>query len=356
MTDTRLRRGPPWARPPGWNGPGQPNGRRFRRFGLVVLIVIVLLVAALASLVAAILAGNAPAPWITIVVSAVVVIGLLLAARSLWRTARTMDTVMDAADRVAAGDYSVRVGSVPSRPLARLARRFDEMTTRLETNETRRRELLADVAHELRTPLQVIRGTIEGMLDGLYPADTEHVQPLLDETVMMARLLEDLRTFSMAEAGVLSLEEEPVDPRGAAEDAVAALRPLAADAGVKLVIDEGDAPRTIEADPLRLGEVLTNLLTNALHHTPSGGTVSVRLSRSQTGVRFAVEDTGPGIPTAQLPHVFDRFFTSADPGGMGLGLAIAQRLVQAHGGSIEALSPASGGTTIRFVIPGAIRV
>ena len=120
---------------------------------------------------------------------------------------------MDAADRVAGGDYATRVGGCRARQLGRLAGAFDQMTERLETNEQRRRELLADVAHELRTPLQVIRGSVEGMLDGLYPADEAHLRPVLDETELMARLLDDLRTLSMAEAGVLELHRETIDPR-----------------------------------------------------------------------------------------------------------------------------------------------
>ena len=145
-------------------------------------------------------------------------VGLILSARVLWRSASSIGVLMDAADRVAGGDYATRVGAVPSRPLGRLTAAFDQMTERLETNERRRRELLADVAHELRNPLQVIRGSLEGMLDGLYPADEDRLRPLLEETEVMSRLLEDLRTLSMAEAGVLRLERETVDPRQVAEE------------------------------------------------------------------------------------------------------------------------------------------
>jgi signal transduction histidine kinase len=318
----------------------------------VVLAVIVLLVAALATVVASILAGNAPAPWITILVSGVVVVGLLLTLRWLWRSAHAVGALMDAADRVAGGDYTVRVTEAPSRQLTRLTRGFNQMVERLQTSEDRRRELLADVAHELRTPLQVIRGSVEGMLDGLYPADTEHLGPLLDETIVMARLLDDLRTLSMAEAGVLTLDREPVDPRSVVEDAMQTFRSMAEEADVTLATAVADdVPTTIDADPVRLAEVLTNLLANALRHTPAGGTVTVRIAGEPSGVRFEVEDTGPGIAPDQLPFVFDRFVTSADAGGTGLGLAIAKRLVEAHSGSIEASAPASGGTTIRFAIP-----
>jgi two-component system, OmpR family, sensor histidine kinase BaeS len=353
MTDGRGYHGPPW-RSGGreWGGPGFGPGRRFRRGALVFLLAVVLLVAVLATVVASALAGNAPAPWITVVVSAFVLSGLVISVRWLWRNARAVGSLMDAADRVAGGDYATRVPETGARQLNRLTGAFNQMAGQLATNEQRRRELLADVAHELRTPLQVIRGTLEGMLDGLYPADPDRLQPLLDETIVMARLLDDLRTLSTAEAGVLELHRETVDPRALADDAVQAFRSIADKAGVTLTSSYGaDAPSTIEADPVRLGEVLSNLLTNALRHTPSGGRVAVSVDGVEGVCVVVVEDTGRGIPSDQLPTVFDRFVTSADTEGTGLGLAIAKRLVQAHGGTIEATRNASGGTTIRFQIP-----
>ncbi len=306
----------------------------------------------LATVVATIATGNAPAPWITVLVAAVVVVGLVVGARWIWRNARGIGALMDGADRVAGGDYSARVDASGSRQLGRLTGAFNEMTDRLQTDEQRRRELLADVAHELRTPLQVIRGMVEGMVDGLYPSDPEHLRTLIEETTMMARLLDDLQTLSMAEAGVLRLHREALDPRRLANDAVNAFRAMADEAGVDIGAEPApDAPEQIEADPVRLQEVLANVLTNALRHTPAGGVVTVRVGAAGDGVSFEVEDTGPGIPADRLSLVFDRFVSSADVGGTGLGLAIARRIVQAHGGSIEAIAPATGGTRIRIVIP-----
>jgi two-component system sensor histidine kinase BaeS len=351
MTD---HRGPPWRGPPPWTrggGPGFGPGRRFRRGAFALLLLLVLLVSALATLVAAAVAGNAPSPAITVVVAAAVVVGAIAAARWLWRSARTIGALMDAADRVAGGDYAARVDETGPRRLVPLNRAFNEMAERLRSNEERRRELFADVAHELRTPLQVIGGTLEGMLDGLYPPDPERLRPLLDETFVMARLLEDLRTLSMAEAGVLPLHRETVAPRALADDAVRAFLPIAASAGVALSVQAGGAPAAIDADPVRLSEVLANLLANAVRHTPPGGEVVVRLGATPGGAAFLVEDTGAGIAADRLPFVFDRFVTAADAGGTGLGLAIAKRLVEAHGGTIAATSPAAGGTVIRFVIP-----
>jgi len=352
------QRRPPWGEgPPPWvgrGGFGPGGGRRFRRGALFALLLLVLLVSALATVVSRIATGNPPHRGVTVLVTAVVVFGLIGIARWLWRSTRSVGALMDAADRVAGGDYTTRVGDVPAPQLRRLAGSFDQMTMRLQTNEQRRRELLADVAHELRTPLQAIRGSVEGMLDGLYPVDAEHLRPVLERIELMARLLDDLRTLSMAEAGVLELHRETVDPRAVAADGITAFRESAERRGVTLVVDASpDAPTTIEADPVRLAEVVGNLLTNAIRHTPADGTVTVRVGRNGArGASFRIDDTGSGIPADQLPNVFDRFVTSADAGGTGLGLAIAKRLVEAHGGTIAATSPPSGGTSVRFDIPG----
>ena len=359
MTEPHEHRGPPWGGgPPPWsNGPrpwgggGFGPGRRFRRGALAVLTVMVLLIAALSWLVASLVAGNAPHLWVFVVVTTVVLVGLAAVARWLWRYTRAVGGLMDAADRVAAGDYEARIDVSSSGQLRRLGTAFNQMTERLETNERRRRELLADMAHELRTPLQVIRGSVEGMLDGLYGADPERLRAMLDETALMARLLDDLRTLSMAEEGVLPLHREPVDMRILAEDAIRSLEQTANDKTVTLVLEASD-PAPLDADPVRLAEVLQNLLSNAIRHTPPGGRVLVRVSATKTGVRTEVRDTGPGIDAELLPHVFDRFVRSADTGGTGLGLAIAKRLVEAHGGTIEATQPADGGTSIAFTIPG----
>jgi signal transduction histidine kinase len=346
-------RRPPWGDgPPPWVGRGGFDaGRRFRRGALVALTVLVLLVASLATVAASILGGNPPAAWITVTVAGVVVVGLVLSARWLWRNARGVGALMDAADRVAGGDYATRVRAPSSRQLRPLIAAFNEMTDRLETNERRRRELLGDVAHELRTPLQVIRGSVEGMLDGLYPADPATLRTLLDETLVMARLLEDLRTLSMAEEGVLPLHREPVDPRLLVEDAARSFDALAREADVSLEVETDGDGTALEADPVRLAEVLGNLLSNAIRHTPAGGSVRVRSEQEHAAVAFEVIDTGTGIPDEELALVFDRFVRSADTGGTGLGLAIARRLVEAHGGAIGATRAPEGGTRVRFTIP-----
>ena len=284
-----------------------------------------------------------------------IILGLLgvafLAGRAVRRMAAPIGDVMEAADRVAGGDYATRVQVRGPGEVGRLASSFNQMTERLQANETQRRALLADVAHELRTPLSVIRGNVEGMLDGVYPPDEAHLGPVLEETAVMARLLDDLQTLSTAEAGVLRLHRERIDPAALAEDAAAAFRSRADRAGVGLDCRAAGPVPEVDVDPVRIGEVLANLLTNAIRHTPSGGAVRVVVEPAPGGVAFTVADTGPGIDARDLPHVFDRFVKSADSGGAGLGLAIARSLVEAHGGRITAASAPGQGTTMRFVVP-----
>jgi signal transduction histidine kinase len=185
----------------------------------------------------------------------------------------------------------------------------------------------------------------------VYPPDEAHLGPVLEETAVMARLLDDLQTLSTAEAGVLRLHRERIDPAALAEDAAAAFRSRADRAGVALECRAAGPVPEVDVDPVRVGEVLANLLTNAIRHTPSGGTVRVEVEAVAGGVAFTVADTGPGIDARDLPHVFGRFVKSVDSGGAGLGLAIARSLVEAHGGRITATSAPGQGTTMWFVVP-----
>ena len=280
-------------------------------------------------------------------------IAFVAARRAVRRVGKPVGDVMEAADRVAGGDYEARVEERGSLEMRRLAHSFNAMAERLGANEEQRRNFIADVAHELRTPLSVIQGNAEGMLDGLYATDQEHLEPVLDETKVMARLLDDLQTLSTAEAGVLRLHREPVDPAQLVDEAVSAWRSGAEAAGVTL--EERVAPGlpALDLDAVRIGQVLTNLLSNAVRHTPRGGSVVVSAEPARDGkaAAFVVADTGPGIAPDVLAHVFDRFVRGAESGGAGLGLAIAKSLVEAHGGQITAESPAGGGTRIRFVLP-----
>jgi two-component system OmpR family sensor kinase/two-component system sensor histidine kinase BaeS len=294
-------------------------------------------------------------PWPFVPILAVgLVVAFFFAGRAVRGMAGRVGDVMEAADRVASGDYTVRLSERGPGEMRRLARSFNAMTGRLRASEEQRRNLLADLAHELRTPLSVIQGNLEGMLDGLYASDRSHIQPVLEETKVMARLLDDLQTLSRAEAGALRLYRETIQPDELVADAVAAFGPRASAEGVRLARRVTPGLPSVDVDPVRIAEVFANLLLNALQHTPPSGTVVVSASRSQDGrVSFEVADTGPGIPPETLPHVFDRFVKAAHSGGAGLGLAIAKSLVEAHGGEIVAESPPGGGTTMRFVLPVA---
>jgi signal transduction histidine kinase len=278
-------------------------------------------------------------------------LAFFVAIRGVRRMARPVGDVMDAADRVASGDYSVRVRERGAGETRRLTRSFNTMAGRLEAGEAARRGLLADLAHELRTPLSVIQGDVEGMLDGLYPADPDHLRPVLEEAKVMSRLLEDLQTLSTAEAGALRLHRQRVHPIDLVNDAVRTFRTRAASAKVRLEARPATGLPPLDVDPVRLGEVFANILGNALRHTPPGGSVEVAAEDGGREVAFVVRDSGSGIDPQALPHVFDRFVTSTELSGAGLGLAIAKSLVEAHGGRISADSGPGRGTTIRFTVP-----
>jgi two-component system sensor histidine kinase BaeS len=283
-----------------------------------------------------------------------VALAVFLIARAGRRVAAPVADVMEAADRVAAGDYATRVRERGPREVQRLGRAFNEMAERLGTNETRRRQLLADVTHELRTPLSVIQVNLEALIDGLYPIDDAHLRPVLEETKVMARLLDDLQTLSTAEAGVLTLHREPTEPRRLIDAAVQAFTAQAEEAGVHLERRAPEDAHEMDVDRLRIGEVLSNLLSNALRHTPDGGRIVVEAHATEDGVEFSISDTGIGIAQEHLPHVFDRFSRASDSPGAGLGLTIAKTLVEAHGGRIRAESGPAG-TTFVFALPASAK-
>ncbi|HKI27989.1 MAG TPA: HAMP domain-containing sensor histidine kinase [Actinomycetota bacterium] len=296
--------------------------------------------------------GRRAGPWF-LVFPILLIIGFVAFGRVVRRTARPIGEVMDAAARVAEGDYTARAKVQGPGDVRDLARAFNRMAERLQTNEEQRRNLLADVAHELRTPLSVIRGRVEGMADGLYEPGGDDLALIGAETTVMARLLDDLQLLSNAEAGALRLHRERLEPGELVETAEAAHRAEAAERGVALRTEVAPDMRTLDVDRVRIGEVLANLVSNALRHTPAGGTVTVGAARDEAGMAFRVTDTGEGIPADELAHVFDRFTRSPESRGSGLGLAIAKSLVQTHGGTISAESEPGRGTTIRFVLPAA---
>jgi signal transduction histidine kinase len=356
-------------RPPWWpesepfppRGPGPWSGARrhfLRRVGLIVFALFAITFMASALAVAAIsgvlgLGEHRGLVPTAAILSLLLLLAILAAGRTARRMAGPIGEVMEAADRVAAGDYRVRIEGRGTPEMRRLARSFNAMTERLGASEDHRKDLLADVAHELRTPLSVIRGNAEGMLDGLYPPDRAHLEPIIEETKVMSRLLDDLQTLSTAEAGALRLHRSRVDPGHLVDDVAAAFRSQADEAGVRVEARIAARLPEIDVDPVRIGEVLANLVSNALRHTPPDGSVVIAAEPSPDGVSFIVTDTGVGIPPDALPHVFDRFVKAKDSEGAGLGLAIAKALVESHGGRIIAESQLGVGTRVRVDLPRA---
>lgn len=338
------------------------RGRFFWRIGLFFGFLFLLLVAAatVGFWLASGIGRGGPHPFFLIrpfgfILAFVVILALLSAGRAFRRVAAPIGDVMDAVGQVAGGDYTVRAPESGPPEVRALARAFNTMASRLQLADERRRSLLADVSHDLRTPLAVIQGNLEGLLDGVYPRDDAHIILILEETRLLARLVEDLRTLALTESGALKLEREPTDLRALITETAASFQGQAADAGIALVADVAPDVPVVEVDAVRVRQVLENLMVNALRYTPRGGEVRVRcgIIRTADGTRvmISVSDTGPGIAPEDLPHIFDRFFKTPDSRGSGLGLAIAKNLVVAHGGEIAAESDIGRGTTIRFSVP-----
>jgi two-component system sensor histidine kinase BaeS len=271
------------------------------------------------------------------------------------RIASPVADLVSAADRIAHRDFDVRVREPGFGPawIGDTARAFNAMAKELDAQDKARRHLMADIAHELRTPLAIVQGKLEGILDGVYPRDDERLQGLLEDTRVMARLVEDLRTLSTAESGALALSKEPTDIVALAHDVILSLSAHADAAGVALrvEIDSQDDIQPIAIDPMRIREVLTNLVANALRYTPRGGRVLVRVGTRADGVDVRVADNGAGMSEEELPRIFDRFYKGPGSAGSGLGLTIARGLVEAHGGAIRAESQLGVGTTIVLSLP-----
>jgi len=285
--------------------------------------------------------------------------------RSLRRVSVPLDNLLEASAKVADGDFSARVEERGPPEVRALTRGFNSMAERLQVNDQQRRAMLADVSHELRTPITVIQGNIEGILDGLYPADEARLQSIMEETQILSRLVDDLRTLALAESGSLQLRREPTDLKELIRDTVAGFETQAKEKAIKIALLLEDAEE-MEVDPLRIREVLTNVLGNALRYTPDRGEIKVGVKEASTveasdalteeavskrSVVVFVQDTGPGIEASDLSHIFDRFYKSSDSGGMGLGLSIAKYLVEAHGGKISAESEVGKGSRISFTLP-----
>lgn len=271
------------------------------------------------------------------------------------RFGRPLEQLFNAINKVEEGDLSVRVPENKSDMFSDLIKRFNKMVGELERAEQQRRNLTADIAHELRTPLHIIQGNLEGVIDGVYEPTSEHINNTLDETKLLARLVNDLQTLSLAETGQLPLHPTRFLLADLIADLTTSFSSQAASQGIHLIPVIADAHQQLTADYDRLNQVLSNLISNALRHTPKDGTIFIETesaSSPERSVRIIVKDTGAGIASEDLPFIFDRFWrgdkSRSERTHSGLGLAITKQLIHAHGGTIEVQSAPDQGTA--FII------
>ncbi|HID54345.1 MAG TPA: two-component sensor histidine kinase, partial [Anaerolineae bacterium] len=265
--------------------------------------------------------------------------------------------------QIAQGNYGRRVTLPANRPITdldemgQLAHSFNQMAVQLEESDTLRRQLIGDVTHELTTPLTVIKGSMEGLIDGVLPPEPETFQQIYYEAARLQRLVTDLQELSRVESGAYELHIQPVDLATLTDSITSHLRRQFDDKGVQLQVHLPPGLLMAEIDPDRISQVLINLIGNALQHTPSGGLVDVTVQRNNNRVLFTIADTGAGIAAEHLPHLFTRFYRvdksrARASGGSGIGLTIARHLVEAHGGQIWAESAGLGqGSQFTFFLP-----
>lgn len=340
--------------PPMRPWPHRPGAIMWRLAAFLAIVLLIPLVACIGTLWLLGLLGE-PSAQVNSAASAVLVallVGMLLAmAIGAKRVFTPLGELIDAAGRVEAGDYSARVRARGPRELRLLGRAFNDMAQRLEITEQQRRELMAELSHELRTPVSVIQGNLEALLDGVYPADEQHLNPVLDEVHLLSRLIDDLRTLSEAETGTLALHREPTDLGVLVGEVAASYRPQAEAQGVMLELATDEDPPLLQVDPVRIREVLENLLNNALRHAADRGRITLRAASIDGYAQLTVADDGAGVAPEDLPHIFERFYKGDGSAGSGLGLTIAKDLVEAHGGTISAESQPGHGTTVRVRLP-----
>jgi two-component system sensor histidine kinase BaeS len=287
-------------------------------------------------------------------------LGVLLATVFARRLAQPLEAVSKAAKKMRHGDLSARVPISPSRITGEpedLAMNFNAMADSLERQERERKNMVADIAHELRTPIGVMQAKLEAIEDGVFELSIDEVKKLSRQTRLLARLVEDLRTLSLADAGQLRLETRTFNLANRVREITSGFEPSAQNKHVKLEID---APEKLElhGDPDRISQVLSNLLDNALRYSPQYGTVSVRLESHQNTARVTVSDSGYGLPPESLERVFDRFYRvdesrNRSSGGSGLGLAIAKTILELHGGKISVKNRSEGGAEFTCALPVA---
>jgi two-component system sensor histidine kinase BaeS len=285
-----------------------------------------------------------------------VAIALLLAFFLSRRTLAPVKALTSAARRLGHGDFSQRVPTKDRSEIGELASTFNSMASELERAEQLQRNMVADVAHELRTPLSNIRGYLEAIRDGVIETDTDTIRSLDEEAALLSRLVDDLQELSLAEAGELKLLCQSEDIAALINQAAASVRAQAATKGVSVSIEVPDRLSPVNIDHKRISQVLRNLLENAVAYTAEGDSITLSARQQGSWVETSVSDTGEGIPPEDLANIFKRFYRvdksrTRATGGSGLGLTIARRLVEAHGGHIEAQSEPGKGSRFTFTLP-----
>jgi two-component system OmpR family sensor kinase/two-component system sensor histidine kinase BaeS len=342
--------------------PKRRNQNRFIRFAIFFFISIFIFVGGIAAILYLLFTEYSGARniWILFCGAPVVLFFfLLITIFNLYtRYGKPLEKLFDAINAVEAGDLSVRVPEKSSDIFSDLVKRFNKMVGELERAEQQRRNLTADIAHELRTPLHIIQGNLEGVLDGVYQPSPDHINATLDETRLLTRLVNDLQTLSLAETGQLPLHPTRFRVADLIADLTSSFSSQAASLGIDLQTSLSNSNQELAADYDRLNQTLSNLIANALRHTPNGGVISIETEAApspERSVRIVVKDTGSGIPPTDLPFIFDRFWrgdkSRSERTHSGLGLAIAKQLVHAHGGTIEAQSEVGKGTIFIIELP-----
>jgi two-component system, OmpR family, sensor histidine kinase BaeS len=286
-------------------------------------------------------------------------LSLLLSLLLAYTLLRPVHDLTGAARTLASGQLSHRVKVRGDDELAALGQAFNRMAESLQQAEQSRQDMTADIAHELRTPLAVQRAHLEAIQDGIYPLTLETLEPVLEQNHTLARLVEDLRTLALADAGQLKLNCSHQDLEELAAHVVERFQPQANARKVELRLEPASEPLpAVSIDRTRIEQVITNLITNALRYTPEGGSIILQLERQPGAALLSIRDSGPGIPPEALPHVFERFYRaghsrSREEGGTGIGLAIARQLAEAHQGQLEASNHLAGGALFTLWLPAA---
>lgn len=285
-----------------------------------------------------------------------VIVALILGGLFTWQIVSPLSKVTVAARRIARGELNQRVNVRSSAEMTELGESFNTMAENLNRDRALRQNIVADIAHDLRTPLSILQANIEAMQDGVLETNAENLASLHQETLLLSRLIEDLRTLSLAESGQLKFHFSTVDLNTIASKVIDVMQTQFMSKNIHLTLDSQEELPKIQADPVRLEQVIRNLLNNAFHYTPEGGNVSMKLVSDGDGISASITDTGPGIPSESMPHIFERFYR-VDPsrnrrtGGSGLGLAIVKQLVEAHGGQVRVESQIGKGSNFIFHLP-----